>query len=880
MAAVPEAVSPADAMTGRELVAALDAELDRLPPRYREPLVLCYLEGLTRDEAAARLGVPVPTLKSQLERGRKQLADALAARGHGLGVALLAVAATSAAGASPPRLHESILAAAGGSPSAGAAALAREVTVNRVLTKTALGLVGAVGVAVLGLAFASKPTAAAPQKSEAQKGTKAAAKVEARKPELNERVITGKVLGPDGKPIQADLTMVWNEPGAPPQPLGRSEADGSYRVVVPFRTEEGGGVLFAAAPGCGVDFRPHGQKWLRETMTPVADLTLRLPKDRPLKSRVLDQQGRPVAGATVFVRQFSIFDDSATADARLKEWARALNQHNSPRGDRELWRPGVQDVPLNPDPRLPYTATTDKDGRFEIAGVGDGQLVMLKARGPSLADKTYMVLNRDGFDPEPINTLVRNIEFKDFPTLKDMKSTWLLHAPDAAVVLEPEKIIRGTVTDHAGKPRAGVEVVFSRPNKHIVNLEYNHAITGADGRYEIRGARKHKGYMVECLPDPKAGLLQCQAFADDTAGYEPVTVDLKCARGVVLTGTVKNKATGAPVKAHAYVDIVTGNPFVNAYPPFRYAGSDVTATNDTDAAGRFRVVTIRGPVVLMIAPKDRDMIEFKRVRPNPADQPRDYRRGFSEVIETIGGNNLDHTNGNLGYYGYENVWTAVKGCWCKMIDTKEEITEVTVDVELEPATKTVVKVVNANGEPVKGARGIGLRHYQIFPPQSFPETDTLTVYDLEPKEERLLFVFQEERKLIAAMALKAEDKNPVIMLGRGGQVAGRAVDKGGKPIVGLHVYLEYSHSVVNNGYYTLKTFASMKQDDTVITDANGEFRVGTLFPGQEFQLFFRRDQTRFGPTGGDAPKYRIEKHSEELKLGDLKLEPAKEGKAK
>ena len=94
-AAVPESVAPFDAMTGRELVAALDEELDKLSPRYREPLVLCYLEGLTRDEAAARLGVPEPTLKSQLERGRKRLADALTARGCALGVALLASATTS-----------------------------------------------------------------------------------------------------------------------------------------------------------------------------------------------------------------------------------------------------------------------------------------------------------------------------------------------------------------------------------------------------------------------------------------------------------------------------------------------------------------------------------------------------------------------------------------------------------------------------------------------------------------------------------------------------------------------------------------------------------------------------------------------------------------
>ena len=48
-----------------------------MPPRYRDPLVLCCLEGLTQDEAAGRLGVGVETLRSRLKRGRKKLADAL-----------------------------------------------------------------------------------------------------------------------------------------------------------------------------------------------------------------------------------------------------------------------------------------------------------------------------------------------------------------------------------------------------------------------------------------------------------------------------------------------------------------------------------------------------------------------------------------------------------------------------------------------------------------------------------------------------------------------------------------------------------------------------------------------------------------------------------
>src|SRR5262249_32842970 len=92
-AAVPQAISPADTMTGGELTAILDDELGRLPPRYRDPLVLCCLEGLAQDEAAGRLGVPLETLRCQLRRGRKKLADALAGRGVELGIALLAVTA-------------------------------------------------------------------------------------------------------------------------------------------------------------------------------------------------------------------------------------------------------------------------------------------------------------------------------------------------------------------------------------------------------------------------------------------------------------------------------------------------------------------------------------------------------------------------------------------------------------------------------------------------------------------------------------------------------------------------------------------------------------------------------------------------------------------
>src|SRR4051812_39632096 len=113
----------------------------------------------------------------------------------------------------------------------------------------------------------------------------------------------------------------------------------------------------------------------------------------------------------------------------------------------------------NPDGRSPYTARTDKDGRFTLVGTGAGQLVHLHVRGAGGADREVVTLNRDGFDPEPTNRITRAPPFKEFG------GKWVLDGPDPAVVVEPEKVIRGTVTGPDGKPRAGVRVSFSRPNK-------------------------------------------------------------------------------------------------------------------------------------------------------------------------------------------------------------------------------------------------------------------------------------------------------------------------------------------------------------------------------------------------------------------------------
>lgn len=64
-----------------ELASVLDAEIDRLPDRLRQVVVLCYLDGRSTADAAARLGVPRGTVLSRLATARAKLAGRLTRRG-------------------------------------------------------------------------------------------------------------------------------------------------------------------------------------------------------------------------------------------------------------------------------------------------------------------------------------------------------------------------------------------------------------------------------------------------------------------------------------------------------------------------------------------------------------------------------------------------------------------------------------------------------------------------------------------------------------------------------------------------------------------------------------------------------------------------------
>ena len=78
---IPKADTDSDT-AHRELRCVLDEELSRLPDKYRAPLILCYLEGKTNEEAARELGWPVGSMSWRLARGREMLRQRLSRRDH------------------------------------------------------------------------------------------------------------------------------------------------------------------------------------------------------------------------------------------------------------------------------------------------------------------------------------------------------------------------------------------------------------------------------------------------------------------------------------------------------------------------------------------------------------------------------------------------------------------------------------------------------------------------------------------------------------------------------------------------------------------------------------------------------------------------------
>jgi hypothetical protein len=184
----------AEDAAGRELRSLLDAELNRLPEKYRRPFVLCHLEGMTNEEAARRLGCPKGTVLSRLSRARERLRRGLERRGVSVTAgALTALLAENATAAVPVALFDTTLASAlvfasgqavaAGTLSAPAVAIAEGVLKTMQLAKFKIVVVFLVLVAAAGSGAGMMMYGPGDSGAAVQEAEKTASKGQAKKPD-------------------------------------------------------------------------------------------------------------------------------------------------------------------------------------------------------------------------------------------------------------------------------------------------------------------------------------------------------------------------------------------------------------------------------------------------------------------------------------------------------------------------------------------------------------------------------------------------------------------------------------------------------------------------------------------------------------------------
>lgn len=434
---------PLAELSVREAQAILDEELARLPEKFRAPLVACCLEGKTRDEAARQLGWSAKLVKSRLEQARERLHQRLTQRGLTFTAMLAATLITeeAAPAAMPAALVRLAVGAAqiDNGVSAWVAQLAESALASSASVKAKFVVVGVLlltGALAAGLGVFSPPKTPEKQAEAPAAKTKAPETPKAEKPRPA-RTLRVVVRDPQGKPVpDAKIhTGIWTqEKGFKSNHDYQTDAAGIAQVELPqsFYILR----LWASKKGFAQLFAGWEQNELGSGEKLPDEYVFRMERAVTAGGRIVDEQGKPIAGAKVEV-MLAHHPKPAHGDGRVTYSTRLADRSN----------------------------TTDADGRWSIDNVPDQsrvELTLVVSHPDYVSDDYYG--RRDAHKAAGI-------------------TTEMLRKGTVTVTLKRGMIVRGQVTDPRGKPiKDAVVVEGDDPYGSWLPRKFS---TDAEGRYRL-----------------------------------------------------------------------------------------------------------------------------------------------------------------------------------------------------------------------------------------------------------------------------------------------------------------------------------------------------------------------------------------------------------